>query len=149
MKVSGLTLEQIRNTVTKSVENYLRDPVVKVRLMNFRFTILGEVKREWTVNSFNNNVTLTEAIGLAGGLTDLADRSKIKLIRHSTGEADIIYLNLLDENILSSPYYIIHQNDVLVVPPLRQRPFKTNFGPNFGLVLSAVSTLLLVINVWR
>lgn len=149
LKMAGLTVFEIQNLLTERLSTYLTDPVVKVRLLNFRFTILGEVKREGTFITYNNQLSILEAIGLSGGLTDLAKRSTVKLIRTKGSESHIQYINLLDEKLIESPYYYIHQNDVLVVPPLKQRPYKTNFGPNLSLVLSAVSTLLLVVTLFQ
>ena len=147
IKVAGLSVFETQDYIQQIANKYLQDAVVKVRILNFRFTILGEVRREGTINSFNYQISIPEALGLAGGVTDLADRSKVKLIRNRGDRIEVQYLNLLEENLLESPYYHVHQKDILVVPPLKQRPFKTNFGSNFGIVLSAASTLLLVINL--
>ena len=119
--------------------------MIEVRLLNFRFTLLGEVKSEGTINSLNNRITMLEAIGLAGGFTDLADKSNVKVIRQGKGKAQVYYLNLLDENFINSPYYYMNQNDVIVVPPLKQRPYQVYFGKNLALVISSVSLLLIVL----
>ena len=146
IKVGGLTLDEIQEKIREVASKYVTDPVVKIRLLNFRFTILGEITNVGTISTFNQPVSILEAVGLAGGMTDLADRSNVKLVRGHEGEASVIYLDLLDENFVSSPYYYLHQNDILIIPPLKQRPFRVSFGANLALVLSTISTLLLVIN---
>lgn len=149
VKVSGLTLFQVQDTLQKLANRYLESPIVKVRLLNYRVTVLGEVLKEGAVSLNNNRVTLMEAIGLAGGLNDLADRANVKIIRQVGSEAQVQYVNLLSEDFLKSPYYYVHQNDIIVVPPLRQRPFRLYFSQNLSVVLSSISILLLVITLNR
>ncbi|MBS1488656.1 MAG: polysaccharide biosynthesis/export family protein [Bacteroidetes bacterium] len=149
VRVAGLTVFQIQDTLQKIVKVYLEAPIVKVRLLNYRITVLGEVQREGQVMLNNNRVSLPEALGLAGGINDYADRSKVKILRQVGSKMEVYYVNLLSEDFVKSPYYYVHQNDVIIVPPLKQRPYRMYFGQNLALVLSAVSIVLLVITLNR
>lgn len=147
IKVAGLTVFQTQDTLQKIANRYLESPSIRVRLLNFRFVVLGEVTVEGVHTSFNNRVTLPEAIGLAGGLSEMADRQNIKVIRYNQGRLEVGYVDLLDENAINSPYFFVHQGDTFIVPALRQRPFRTYFRENVTLLVSAISLTLLIINL--
>jgi polysaccharide export outer membrane protein len=147
VKVAGMTIFEAQDTLQAIADQYLDSPVVKVRLLNYRITFLGEVNGEGIVALPNNRVNFMEAIGHAGGFTDLADRKNVKLVRQQGGKTEVIYLNLLEEDIMTSPYYYVHQNDIVIVPALRQRPYRRYFGQNLGLFVSSLSLLLLIYNL--
>lgn len=147
--VSGLSIFEAQNNILTSTQQYLKKPVVEVRLLNFRFTLLGEVNSEGIYSSSNSRITLLEAIGLAGGFTDLSDKYNVKIIRQSKGKAEVYYLNLLDEKIINSPFYYMNQNDVIIVPPLRQRPYQTYFRDNLSTVITSLTLLLITLNFFK
>ena len=118
---------------------------MRARLLNYRLTVLGEVNKEGVVPIGNNRVSMIEAIALAGGLGELADRTNIKLIRQRNGTAEVFYFDVLKEDFFTSPLYYAQQNDIIIVPPLRQRTYKKYFLQNVSLVLSTISVVLVLI----
>lgn len=147
IKVGGLTVYQIQDMIQSFIRDYLETATVKVRLLNYRITLLGELNKEGTILLNNNRVSMLEAIGLAGGMTDLADRANVKLVRQKGDSVQVSYINLLKEDFINSPYYYVYQNDILVVPPLRQRPYRKYFGQNLALLISTLTLLILVANL--
>lgn len=139
IRVSGLTVFEAQDSIKAVAAEFIPDVIVRVRMLNFRFTVLGEVNGEQTVTSFTTRLTMMEAIGQAGGFGELADRSRVKVIRQHNNNAEIFYVNLLEEKYLQSPYYYVQQNDVLIVPPLKQRTFKRYFTSNLGIITTTLS----------
>jgi polysaccharide export outer membrane protein len=147
IKFGGLSVFEAQENLEKVFSPFLENPVARVAMLNFRFTVLGEVRAEQQVISRNTRVTLMEAIAMAGGLTEFADKSKVKVIRHEGEDAVVMYFNLLDETLLTTNHYYMHQNDIVVVPPLKQRTFMTYWSENLALFVSTLSVVLLIIDL--
>jgi polysaccharide export outer membrane protein len=147
-KIQGLTVFEAQQALHDiGLKFGLKSLIVRVRLLNYRFTLLGEVNKEGTTFFSTNRVSMLEAIGLSGGFGELADRSKVKLIRQIGNRTEVVYLNLLDENFFKSPYYYTYQNDVLIVPALKQRSYRKYFGQNLAVFISTVSVLVLTFSL--
>jgi polysaccharide biosynthesis/export protein len=144
IKLAGLTIFQAQEKIREVASKYMPDVIVRVRMLNFRFTVLGEVNGEKTLTSMNPRVTMMEAIGMAGGLSELADRKTIKVIRQKGTITEVHYINLLDEKFIESPYFYVQQNDLIIVPPLKQRTFRRYFTTNLAIVTTAISFGLLI-----
>ncbi len=148
VKFRGLTLYEAEDMMQEIAKEYLEEPVVKVRLLNFRFIVVGEGNNNGqTINTYNNRLSMMEAIGQAGGLGELADLQNVKIVRQKENIAEVHYVNLLEESFIESPFYYVHPNDIIIVPPLKQRPFRNYFGENLGLIVSSISLLFLVLNL--
>jgi polysaccharide biosynthesis/export protein len=147
INVAGLNLFQAKDTIQAVASKYLPNVIVRVRMLNFRFTVLGEVNGEKVVTALNPRLTISEAIGQAGGLTEMADRTHVKIIRQKGLTTEVLYLNLLEEDMLESPNYYVQQNDVIIVPPLKQRTFRRYFTSNLSVITSTLSFALLIITL--
>jgi polysaccharide biosynthesis/export protein len=119
--VNNKTLTEIKQIFTEKLKVYLKDPVVNVRFLNLKVSILGEVARPGTLRLTNKRLTIFEAIGLAGDLTPYANRNKVIVIREKNGKREIASVNLQSSSVFSSPYYYLQQNDVIYFKPTKTR----------------------------
>jgi len=144
---NGLNISQAENLVREKLTGYFETPVVRIQLLSFHFTILGEVSKEGRYTIFDPNANVFDAISIAGNLTDFADRSKIKIVRFVGDKATVIYVNTLKENLLEQPGFFLYPNDLIVVPPLKARFTKKYAIPNITTTLTIVLTSLSLILV--
>lgn len=147
--VGGLTIEQAQDTIAGVVKKYLEKPVVRLKLLNFRVSILGEVEHEGTYLAGDNTLTMLQALSMAGGSSEFGDLSKIKIIRQSGDKTFVFYANLLTEDYLKSPYFYLEPNDILIVPPLKQRPYLKYVSPNLSIFATAVSLMVAVFTLFQ
>jgi polysaccharide export outer membrane protein len=149
VRVGGLTIEQAQDTIANVVKKYLEKPVVRLKLLNFRVSVLGEVGSEGTYLAGDNTLTLLQALAMAGVADAFGDLSKIKIIRQSGDKTFVLYANLLTEYYLKSPYFYLEPNDVVIVPPLKQRPYLKYVSPNLSIFATAVSLLVAVFTLFQ
>jgi polysaccharide biosynthesis/export protein len=119
IKAVGLTKKQLKDRITQSIEEkqLLRDPIVDVRYLNYKVTVLGEVGRPSVISVPNEKITLLEALGLAGDLTIYAKRDNVMVVREEEGKKIIKRLNLNSSELFTSPYYYLKSNDIVYVEP--------------------------------
>ncbi len=146
LKLIDLTMDQCRNLIQKSTEKYLKDGIAVVKLLSFKVTILGEVKKPGVIINQKDYLTIFEGIGLAGDLTDFAQRNNVLLMRQTPDGIKSSRVNLQDKNLLFSDAYYLVPNDILVVEPRKGKLFNMN-APNVAISLSIISTTLLLINL--
>jgi polysaccharide export outer membrane protein len=116
---AGLSKQRLKEEITKLLidNKLLVDPIVTIRYLNYRVTVLGEVARPTVVTVPNEKISILEAIGLAGDLTIYAKRDNVLLVREEKGSKVIKRINLNTSEIFSSPYYYLKSNDIVYVEP--------------------------------
>lgn len=144
MMVKDLTVEEAQHAIQTSANKYLNKSTVILKLTSFKITVLGEVKNPGYMYVYNSQVTLLEALGLAGDLTLYANRKNIKLIRQIPSGSQVVLLNLTDPKLLSSEYFYLMPNDVVYVEPLKARSSKTNLDI-LGVVFAGLTTAALIL----
>lgn len=140
---AGLTTEELRQDLEKRLQPYLEAPVVKVRFMNFKVTVLGEVALPGVVRVDGERLNLLEAIGRAGDITKVGNRERILIIREQNGQRSFNYVNLRDRNIFQSPYFYLQQNDLIYVEPDKTKTYVIADGTSKILPWAGVVTALL------
>ncbi|RYE54029.1 MAG: polysaccharide export protein [Sphingobacteriales bacterium] len=130
VKAEGFTKKQLGDQIRQSLltKKLLVDPIVTVRHLNYRVTVLGEVGRPAVINVPSERITLLEALGMAGDLTIYAKRENVLLIREENGVKSVKRLDLTDKAFLTSPYYYLRPNDVLYVEPNKAKVASASRG---------------------
>nr|WP_299340368.1 polysaccharide biosynthesis/export family protein [Allomuricauda sp.] len=117
VKVAGLSPEELRVSLRELLTDYLKDPIINIRLLNYTVTILGEVRTPGTYPIIGEQVTILEALGLAGDLTIRGLRENIMVIRDFDGTKVYNRIDLTSKDAMKSPVYYLTQNDVVYVEP--------------------------------
>jgi polysaccharide export outer membrane protein len=147
IKVTGHTTSQVRDTLKVLLKQYLKEPTVLVRFLNFKISLLGEVAKPNVYNIPNEMITLPEALSMAGDLTPFARRDSIQIIRDVNGKKEFGYVNLTNRNVFSSPYYYLHANDLVYVKPSKIKARQND--RSFQFVSLGISLLSLIIIIIR
>lgn len=144
--VGGLTKSACEKMIRDKIKPYLNEnenPVVTVRMSNYKISVLGEVASPGMFTVSNEKINILEALAQAGDLTIYGVRDRVKLIRENErGRKEIHIINLNDANLISSPYYYLQQNDIVYVEPNKVKSQNSSVGSVTNLWLSGTSILV-------
>jgi polysaccharide export outer membrane protein len=144
IEVKGLNYTQVETKIQEALKTkqLLKNPIVVCRIVNAKVTILGEVRIPGTYTFYENNLTILQALGLAGDLNINGVRKRIKIIRLENNQQLIGEIDLTKKNWMSSPYYFIKPNDVIIVAPNTAKVKSAGIIGNAGALLGTISVLL-------
>ena len=151
----GLTKDELATLIKKKLTEpvvLLTDPTVIIRFQSFKITVLGEVGNQGVLNIPGENVTILEAVGLAGGVGEDGMKDKVKIIRETDGKRQVGFIDLTSDSLFASPYYHLMQNDVLLVSPTKRKIKKTEQDlvvQRISLGLSLITSIALLYNIFR
>jgi len=151
LKVIGMTTKRLQDSITGLIyPRYIsQKPVVNVRMLNFKVSVLGEVNRPGIYESENGQVTILDALALAGDMTIYGKRNNVLLIRtNEKGETAVHRIDMQDKNIVGNKdLFYLQQNDKLYVETNKAKGNNSGFGTVQTIGLSAVSILISVIAI--
>lgn len=146
ISVEGLTLNQIQEQIYKKSLEYLKEPTIKVKLLSFKVNVSGEVKNAGIYYSYNEKLTILEAISLAGGVTENAKLKEVMVVRQEDKGSHTFTIDLTNKGLLLSAAYYLQPNDYVYIKPGKNKKSELN-ATSYSLFLSTITTILLIYNI--
>jgi polysaccharide export outer membrane protein len=146
VKAAGYSLSQVRDMVYAEATKYFKEPIVDVRFANFKVNITGEVLKPGQYIMTDQKTSIFDALAMAGDLTVFGKRENVLLLRENEDGTKTAYrINLKKSDILSSPLYYLHQNDLIYVEPRKAKSDATDASQAkwFGIVGAIMSVLII------
>ena len=152
MKMGGLTIRDAKDQLAARLKDYLKQPVVEVRIVNYRITMLGEVSVPGPILAQNHKMSIIDAVAAAGGIPITGRTDNILIIRDVNGRREFARVDLHSQNIFNSPYFYLHQNDIVYVEPSRIKKQDANeflriYLPIFSTLLSSAVTVVALVSL--
>ena len=145
VNAAGFTVEELEKIIENIATSYFESPVVKLNIINFEVTILGEVNNPGSFKIIDPNVNILYAISLAGDITQYGNRHKVKIIRNKNNFNKVFYIDLTNISILNDKKFLLQPNDIIYVAPLKKKFYAfNNIGNIISISLSAVTLFLLI-----
>lgn len=144
-KLGGLTRAEAIEKLKRELEKYINNPIVNMRIMNYKISVMGEVARQGSYNITTERVTLPEALSMAGDMTIYGNRNKVLIIREIDGVKTHNFVDMTKADFINSPFYYLSQNDLVYVEPNKTKINSSAIGPNVTVGISAISLLITIV----
>ena len=148
LKVEGLSPDELRQLLRNKLSEYLKDPIINIRLRNFTVTVLGAVNQPGTYPVNGEQVTILEALGFARDLTIRGVRENVLVIRDFNGTKVYSRIDLTSKDMIKSPVYYLTQNDVVYVEPNESGIKETSIDARAGIYVSLISVLITATSIF-
>lgn len=145
IQLGGMTRTEALTALKAKLKDYINDPIVNLRILNYKVTVQGEVVRPGVFTTTTERITLPEALAMAGDLTVYGKRENILIIREIDGKKESHFVDMTKSDFINSPYYYLSQNDVVYVEPNKTKMNAAAVGPNISIILSSASLLITII----
>ena len=152
LHIEGLTREQVAELIKTKLEGQLDQPSVIVRFQNFKISVLGEVGNPGSFTLPTERVTVLEALGLSGDITEFGRKNNVMVVREVNGQIERGTIDLTSDSMFSSPYYRLQQNDVVFVESNGRRAKqqeRQDLGQQIGIATSIITAIALILNFIR
>lgn len=144
VSVLNMTMTEASDVIKQKLRKFMDEPMVTVKKLNFKITVLGEVARPGTFTIYNETVTLPEALGLAGDISAFGNRTMLKIIRNTSKTPQVLTVDMTNAGSLTLENYYLYPNDIIYVEPLKRRALQ-NISPAVTLLTSLLTTTIVVL----
>jgi polysaccharide export outer membrane protein len=142
IKVIGLTMDEVKESIMEKLKDYLKEAVVIIKLTNFKVTVIGEVNKPVIVPVNGQTINVIEAIGASGDMTVFGIRKNVKVIRRlPDGSTEVATLDFNKSSVMQSPYFQLRQNDIVYIQPNKNKGLQ---GSRSNIWIPIVSTAVSV-----
>ncbi len=142
VSIAGLTCTQAADSLAVQYSEYLKDPVIVVKVLNKEVTVLGEVRTPGTYILEKENNSLTHIIGQAQGFEKYADIQHVKIVRDGIGYP--IDMSNSHDTLLHK--INLKADDIVYIPSRRGKRFEEK-APVIIPFASAVTAIALVFSI--
>lgn len=146
--VAGKTAIQAQSFIQEKANIYLKDASVQVKVLSFKVTVMGEIKNPGVFYNYSSSLSVIEAIGMAGGVTDNAEISQLLVVRRTPTGSKSFRIDLTKKKLLSSEAYYLQPNDMIYVNADRMKNIRLT-TPTYSFVLTAITTLVVMLQYFR
>lgn len=147
IKLGGLTRTEANNKMVAAISEYVKRPIVNLRIVNYKVSVIGEVNKPGSYNIVGERITLLEALSMGGDLTIYGQRKNLLVVREKDGKKTYNRVDITNPDFLNSPFYYLSQNDVVYVEPNKTKVNSSKIGPDIYVLFSSISLLVTVIVV--
>ena len=146
VKAAGFTLSELETVIKSMAVSYFENPVVRLNIINFEVTVLGEVNNPGTFKIVDSEANILYALSLSNDITKFGNRRKVKVIRNENDLNRVFYVDLTNKDALNNADFMLHPHDIIYVAPLRKKFYAFNNITNIVSISLSVVTLFLLIN---
>ena len=140
----GKTRTELADMIAKRIIDggYIADAAVNIQFADMKLFVMGEVAHPGQFDVTRDQVTILEALAMAGDMTIYGNRENVTVVRKENGQTKTYRVNLLDAQCFASPAYYLQQGDVVYVQPKKQRAATGEINQNRSFWISIASTFL-------
>jgi polysaccharide export outer membrane protein len=150
--VEGITKDSLASIIKSRLKDQLADPTVVIRFTNFRIIVIGEVGSPGVKTIGVENLTILEALALAGDITLFGKKKEVKIIREDKGQRQMGIIDVTTSKMFESPYYQLQQNDIIMVEQTKYKVTQTEqqrIMQQLGFALSIITSIALLYNIFK
>jgi polysaccharide export outer membrane protein len=150
--VEGITKDSLASEIKARLKTELADPTVVIRFTNFRIIVIGEVGSPGVKTIGVENLTILEALAMAGDITLYGKKKEVKIIRENKGQRQIGIIDVTTSKMFESPYYQLQQNDIIMVEQTKYKVTQTEqtrIMQQIGFALTIITSVALLYNIFR